>query len=150
MPKWHRDSIFGPGPRQPLDRERRARFRFLVRQHRGANRLTACDVDVADVLVSALGDDGQLDPSHTTIAERALCHVATVRRALGRLRNLGLVSWVRRLVRGSDTGWRCEQGSNAYVLRTPACDAHAARPDKRYQNSRCFRRVAAGGGDDSC
>jgi hypothetical protein len=133
MPRWHRDSIFGPGPRRPLDRNTRARFRFLCRAHRGVNRLTANDVAVGEVLVSALGDDGRLDLAHATIAARALCHPATVRRALGRLRGLGLVSWVRRLVRGSGTGWRCEQSSNAYMLATPACDAHAARPVQRFQ-----------------
>jgi hypothetical protein len=136
---WHRGSVFGDGPRRPLDREHRARFRFLARAHRGAGRLTANDVDVAEVLVSALGDDGRLDLAHATIAARALCHVATVKRALRRLREVGLVDWVRRLVRGPGTGWRCEQGSNAYVLRTPGvvgqsdgipCEAHAARPVK--------------------
>ena len=121
--RWHKASIFGPGPRQPLDREQRARFRFLCRAHRGANRLTANDVAVAEVLVSALGDDSQLDPSHATIAQRALVHIATVKRALARLQRLGLVSWVRRLVRGPDTGWRAEQTSNAYVLRVPSCKA---------------------------
>ena len=133
MPRWRRDSLFGPGPRQRLDRNGRARFRFLTRQHRGGSRLTANDVAMGEVLVSALGDDGRLDLAHNTIAERALCHPATVRRALVRLRDLGLVTWVRRLVRGSSTGWRCEQGSNAYCLLTPACDAHDARPVKRYR-----------------
>ena len=133
MPRWRRDSIFGPGQRQRLDRNGRARFRFLTRQHRRVNRLTANDVAVGEVLVSALGDDGRLDLAHNTIAERALCHPATVRRALVRLRDLGLVTWARRLVRCSSTGWRCEQGSNAYVLLTPACDAHDARPVKRYR-----------------
>ena len=107
MPRWRRDSIFGPGQRQRLDRNGRARFRFLTRQHRRVNRLTANDVAVGEVL-SALGDDGRLDLAHNTIAERALCHLATVRRALVRLRGLGLATWVRRLVRGSSTGWRCE------------------------------------------
>ncbi len=81
-----------------------------------AIELTACDLDVAEVLVSALGDDGRLDLAHATIAERALCHPTTARRALQRLRELGLVQWVRRLVRGSDTGWRAAQTSNAYCL----------------------------------
>lgn len=116
MPKWRRDSIFGNGPRAPLDRNGRARFKFLLRAHRSANRLTADHLKVGEVLESALGDDGRLDLAHATIAERALCHVATVKRALARLRELGLVSWVRRLVRGPDTGWRAEQTSNAYRL----------------------------------
>jgi hypothetical protein len=120
--KWRRDSIFGDGPRQPLDRNGRARFSFLARQHRASNRLTACDLDVAEVLVSALGDDGRLDLAHATIAERAVCHPTTARRALQRLRELGLVQWVRRLVRGgSDTGWRAAQTSNAYLLSDAPC-----------------------------
>jgi hypothetical protein len=139
MPRWRKHSIFGDGPRVRLDREHRARFRFLARAHRGAGRLTANDVDVAEVLVSALGDDGRLDLAHATIAARALCHIATVKRALRRLRDIGLVDWVRRLVRGPGTGWRCEQGSNAYVLRTPACEAHAARPVRKIDISYCRR-----------
>jgi hypothetical protein len=141
MPKWRKNSIFGDGPRVRLDRNGRARFRFLVRMHRGGNRLTANDMDVAEVLVSSLGDDGRLDLAHATIAERALCHPATVRRALGRLRDVGLVYWVRRLVRGPDTGWRCEQGTNAYVLRTPACDAQAARPVRKIDISYCRKPI---------
>lgn len=121
--RWRKDSIFGPGPRVVLDREKRARFRFLLRAHRGSRRLTASDLDVGEVLVAALGNDGQLDLAHETIAARALCHVATVRRALCRLRDLGLVTWIRRLVRD---GWRVEQTSNSYVLSVPSCDAHSA------------------------
>jgi hypothetical protein len=137
MPRWRKHSIFGDGPRVRLDRNGRARFRFLTRAHRSAGRLTADQVDVAEVLVGALGDDGRLDLAHATIAERALCHVATVKRALVRLRALGLVDWVRRLVRGPGTSWRCEQGSNAYVLRTPACEAQAARPVRKKDISYC-------------
>jgi hypothetical protein len=93
MPRWRKHSIFGDGPRVRLDRDHRARFRFLARAHRAANRLTADQAEVAEVLVGALGDDGRLDLAHATIAERALCHVATVKRALVRLRELGLVDW---------------------------------------------------------
>jgi hypothetical protein len=143
MPRWHKGSIFGDGPRVRLDRNGRARFRFLARAHRSANRLTADHLDVAEVLVSALGDDGRLDLSHETIAMRALCHVATAKRALARLRELGLIDWTRRLVRGAATGWRCEQTSNAYILRTPdCCEAQAARVVKKVDISYC-RRAAA-------
>lgn len=142
MPKWHRNSIFGDGPRQPLDRNSRARFKFLLRLHRSALRLTANDVAVGEVLVSALGDDGQLDPSHQTIADRALCAIATVKRALVRLRDLGLVSWTRRLVRvaehraNSTHVWRVEQTSNSYCLSAQIANhvtaAHSDRPVERY------------------
>jgi hypothetical protein len=52
MPRWRKNSIFGDGPRVRLDRNGRARFRFLARAHRDAGRLTADDVAVAEVLVS--------------------------------------------------------------------------------------------------
>jgi hypothetical protein len=80
MPKGRRDSIFGDGPRHPLDRGP-ALFRFLASQHRASNRLTACDLDAADVLVSVPGDDGRLYLAHATIAERALCHPAAAMHA---------------------------------------------------------------------
>jgi hypothetical protein len=89
--RWHKKSIFGPGPRVPLDGNGRARFKFLLRAHRSAKRLTADQMKVGEVLESALGDDGRLDLAHAMIAERALCHVATVKRALARLQGLGLV-----------------------------------------------------------
>jgi hypothetical protein len=136
---WHKKSIFGDGPRVRLDRNGRARFKFLLRAHRSAHRLTADQVKVGEVLESALGDDGRLDLAHATIADRAPCHVATVKRALNRLRKLGLIDWTRRLMRGSDTGWRCEQTSNAYVLRPPACEAQPARPVKKIGISYCRR-----------
>jgi hypothetical protein len=112
----------------PLDRNGRARFRYLLHAHRAAKRLTADAVAVGEMLVRALGDDGRLDLAHATIAARAQCHVATVKRALVKLRALGLVDWVRRLVRDARSGWRCEQASNAYQLRAAACEAQPARP----------------------
>ena len=58
MRRWRKDSIFGDGPRQPLDRNGRARFRFLVRMHRGANRLAANDVAVGAFLLElAFGEN---------------------------------------------------------------------------------------------
>jgi hypothetical protein len=77
-------------------------------------------------LLRCLGQDGRLDPSHAFLAGCAACHESTVRRALQRLRGLGLVGWVRRLARDARSGWRCEQVSNAYVL-CPACDVQPAR-----------------------
>jgi hypothetical protein len=100
----------------PLDRNQLARFLFLCRQHRAPGRLSAAALAVAVVLGRLLGPDGRLDPSHAFLARKAACHVATVQRALERLRSLGLLSWQRRLVRD---GWRTEQTSNAYWL-TPS------------------------------
>jgi hypothetical protein len=44
---WRRDSVFGDGRRAPLDRNGRARFRFLIRAHRRARRLTRAGLDWA-------------------------------------------------------------------------------------------------------
>ena len=42
---WHRGSIFGDGPRRALDRDQRARFRFLLAAHYRANVLRALGRD---------------------------------------------------------------------------------------------------------
>ena len=147
--RWHKTSIFGAGPRVPLDGNGRAQFKFLLRAYRSAQRLTADQVKVGEVLERALGDDGRLDLAHATIAERALCHVATVKRALTRLQALGLVDWVRRLVRGPDTGWRVAQTSNAYVLRTPACEAQPAPPVWKQVSSSCRMGHRSNGATDA-
>jgi hypothetical protein len=134
MPRWRRNSIFGTGPRIVLDRERRARFRFLARMHRAAGRLSASGQDLAEALERLLGQDGRLDPSHAFLAAATGASVRTVGRQLARLRDLGLLWWQRRLERSEGGAWRCEQTSNAYVL-TPAdagvlCDGHSVRPAK--------------------
>jgi hypothetical protein len=118
MPKahprpWHLGSVFGDGPRRPLDREQRARFRFLLNAHRRARRLTPHAELVGNALVRRLGVDGRLDPSHETIAEDIGCCTRTVRRALDALRGLGLLIWQRRLARA---GLAVSQISNAYCL----------------------------------
>ena len=110
---WRRDSLFGIGPRRPLDREQRARFRYLLHAHRRARRIPPLAEMIGNALVRRLGVDGQLDPSHATIASDVGCCSRTVRRALEALKALGLVLWQRRLVR---EGWRTEQVSNAYLL----------------------------------
>lgn len=111
--QWHAQSQFGTGPRRPLDREQRSRFKFLLSTHYRARRLTPKAERVGLALVKRLGIDGRLDPSHATLADDAACDARTVRRALAVLRGLGLVVWVKRLVR---SGWRVEQTSSAYML----------------------------------
>jgi hypothetical protein len=110
---WHRGSVFSDGPRVPLDREQRARFRFLLNAHRRGGRLTPTTELIGNALVRRLGVDGQLDPAHETIAEDAGCCARTVRRALAALKAVGLVLWQCRLMR---SGWRVAQTSNSYVL----------------------------------
>jgi hypothetical protein len=114
---WHRGSVFGPGPRRRLDRNQRARFRFLLNAHKRARRLSDKAEDVGAALLKRLSDTGQCDPSQATLANDAGCEERTVRRAICTMRDLGLLSWERRLVRN---GWRCEQTSNAYALLTTA------------------------------
>ncbi len=130
---WHRGSIYGDGPRRPLDRNGRARFRYLLRAHRRGGHLTRAALDVGEALVKRLGSDGQCDPAQATIAADAGCCERTVRRAIGAMRDLGLLFWTMRLVRSG--GWRAAQTSNAYLLLTtaavplprPRCGGHRDR-----------------------
>ncbi len=108
-----RGSLFTAGQRRPLDRDQRARFRFLLRAHARAGRLAAKGQWVGEALLKRLGSDGQCDPSHETLATDAGCSSRTVRRATSAMAALGLLRWQTRLVR---TGWRTEQTSNAYEL----------------------------------
>ncbi len=128
MPRWRRDSTFGPGPRRPLDRNARARFLWLVRQHRRPNGLSSGHQKVAEALVRLLGADGRLNPAHAFLARLAAVSEDTVGRALARMRDLGLLLWQRRLRRDAATGWRCEQTSSSYVLTPAACDPQIAAP----------------------
>ncbi len=130
---YHSGSLFGPGPRRPLDREQRARFRFLLTAHRRARRLTPHAELIGNALVKRLSVDGQCDPGHDTIAADVGCCARTVRRALDALRGLGLLVWQRRIVR---EGWRTAQTSNAYLL-VPAGDKAANLP--------VYRSKASGG-----
>ena len=140
---WHKGSLFGPGPRRPLDREQRARFRYLLNMHRRARHLTPLAEIVGNVLVKRLSVDGQCDPAHDTIAADAGCCARTVRRALDALKALGLVVWQRRIVRA---GWRTSQTSNAYILalsanpepapiRAKCCGGQSGRETRKIKDS---------------
>jgi len=124
---WHRGSVFGDGYRRPLDREKRARFRYLLNAWHRGGRLTRAARDVGEALLRRLGTDGQCDPCHATLANDAGCCDRTVRRATSSMRDLGLLRWQTRLVRA---GWRAEQTSNAYEL-VPALAAPPVLPRAR-------------------
>ena len=126
MPRFHKNSIFGPGRRVPLDREQRAVFKAKLKLQRRPGRLTIAAAVVGHVLADMLGPDGRLDPTLATLATLARVSLATAKRAVGQLRALGFLAWERRLIRGSATGWRVAQTSNAYILRVPSCEAHFA------------------------
>ena len=129
---WRADSVFGEGPRLPMDQDRRAVWHARIELHRRAGNLTDGMAYVARALLKRLGQDGQCDPSHETLAADSGESVSTVKRALRALLALGMVSWVRRLVRA---GWRCAQTSNQYLLslgkapeiRGADCDAQNER-----------------------
>src|SRR3954464_8326388 len=73
--------------------------------------------DIGLALLKRLGTTGRCDPSHATLAADAGCKSAkTAERATAALKALGLLTWVRQLVRSSGTSWRAEQTSNQYVL----------------------------------
>ena len=86
---WHGGSVFGPGPRRRLDRNQRARFRFLLNAHKRAGRLTDKTEDVGAALLKRLSDAGRCDPSQATLANDAGCEERTVRRAICAMRDVG-------------------------------------------------------------
>ena len=124
MPKFHKASILGPGPRVVLDREQRAQFRAKMKLQRRPGRLSLGAMAVGDALVGMLGPDGRLDPCHETLAELARVSISTVKRALAKLEAFGFLTWCRRLGRH---GARVAQTSNAYALTVPATEVHFER-----------------------
>ena len=121
--RYHHVSIFGPGPRVPLDREQQAVFRAKLKLARRPGRLTIAGAEIGRVLLNMMGTDGRLDPMLDTIAKKARVCRSTVQRAIDQLKALGFLDWTRRLVRDRD-GTR--QTSNAYVLMVPKADGHFA------------------------
>ena len=124
---WWSGSLFVAGARRALDRNARRLWLARLDAARRRGLVTALHAEVGRALLRRLGIDGQLDPSHETIAGDAACSSRTVRRALARLAQLGLLAWQRRLVRA---GWRAEQTSNAYQLAPdgPPLPAPIERP----------------------
>jgi hypothetical protein len=60
---------------------------------------------------------GQLDPSHAAIARKANVCERTVRNALRRLKDLGILNWVRRCAESWQEGrFVLEQETNAYAV----------------------------------
>jgi hypothetical protein len=132
---WRAGSIFGAGHRRPLDREQRARYRYLLYAHYRAGRLPAKQERIGQALLKRLGTDGQLDPTHATLAGDAGCSDRTVRRATATLRALGLLQWQTRLI---CAGRRVQQTSNQYLLvlheslpLVPRCGGQSGRETRR-------------------
>lgn len=110
---YHADSLFGSGPRRPLNADSRRIWLARADAARRSGSITALHVEVGRALLRRLSQDGRCDPSHDTLARDAGCSARTVRRALARLQAAGLLTWQRRLVR---SGRRVLQTSNAYRL----------------------------------
>jgi hypothetical protein len=89
--RWHKNSIFGEGPRVPLDRERRAQFRALLNLNRRPGWPSQNTAQLGRVMLDIPGSDGRLDPCHETPAVRAGMAMATAKRCLARLQALGLL-----------------------------------------------------------
>ncbi len=150
---WHKEAVFGDGPRVPLDRERRAVWKARVNLFRRARKLTPLFEDIALALIKRLGTTGRLDPSHQTLADAVECCEKSVRDALKALKACGLISWVQRLVRA---GWRVAQTSNAYVLtlgeppKIPAspCGGKFYRETSSLDKSREYTSVAPPSADE--
>jgi hypothetical protein len=72
--------------------------------------------------------NGRLDPSHAAIARAANVCERTVRNALNRLRDLGILNWVRRCRPVERAGgFTMEQETNAYAV-LPEGQWHGYRP----------------------
>lgn len=130
---WHRGSLFCDGPRAPLDRDRKARWRYLVHAHTRAGRITPKGQWVADVLLDHLSHAGRCDPSYARLAAASQAGETVVCETIKRLASLGLLTWQRRIAR---IGGRTRQISNAYVILVPSDDpAPRPKPLKNLESS---------------
>lgn len=144
---WRRGSIYGTGTRRLFLSDQRRMWLARANLERLAKRLTSLHVDICRVLIRRLGEGGQCDPSHHTIAADAGCSERTVRRALRILREVGLLTWEQRVVQrswpaGGRDARRLEQTSNAYLFTLPT--EPVAPPPQRQKQPR-FQLLRSGG-----
>jgi hypothetical protein len=101
---WHRARDFDRGTHEPG-------------HHGGAIGLTGLAVLHALIFDFLNHRTGRLDPSYAAIAAKAGVCVRTVATALARLRELGILNWVRRCAESwKDGRFVLEQETNAYGL----------------------------------
>jgi hypothetical protein len=101
---WHRARDFDRGTHQPG-------------RHGGSVGPTALAVLHALIFDFLNHRTGRLDPSYAAIAHKAGVCVRTVATALQRLRELGILNWVRRCAESwRDGRFVLEQESNAYAV----------------------------------
>ena len=145
--------MFGPGRCVPLDRNAKCRVMMLARalsrrQEKGKayGEITAKFVAVLQALLWGFHNaaSGKCFPSYEAIAEAAACSRTTVYHAIRALEQVGLLSWVNRLVRvrewvpglfgkGSAWRWRVVRTSNAYVITDPLASEFNSRPGTSVQ-----------------
>jgi hypothetical protein len=101
---WHRARDFDRGTHQPG-------------RHGGAVGPTALQVLHALIFDFLNHRTGRLDPSYQAIAHKAGVCVRAVATALARLKELGILAWVRRCAEGwRDGRYVLEQETNAYAV----------------------------------
>jgi hypothetical protein len=113
---YHQDSQFAAPPALKLSQDDRRVIRAQLGIHCRNREITRLHRDLLLRLLNqrlALRDDQLLYPSHQWLADLEGCCPRSVGEAMRRGNRLGLVSWVRRLVR---KGASVRQSSNAYVL----------------------------------
>jgi hypothetical protein len=87
----------------------------IWREYRAGN-ITRSYRDVLLTLHSYRGKGGRCWPAYATIAERAVCGIRTVARAIQHARLLGLLDWQERR---RQSGWRLVRSSNWYQFLQP-------------------------------
>lgn len=110
---------------RPLDRERRAKWRWLVGHARRNRRLSFAAAAVGQVFHDMHGQDGRIFPTHAALAAKAGLSVRAVRYALRALEGLGLIEWTRRAI---GRGRQRRQTSSAYRLLLAGLDALDSLP----------------------
>jgi hypothetical protein len=114
---YRRTATFEIGPRRPLTRREKdaakARYEELRKTEPGFTPFFAI---ILSWLVDRVGYDGRCDPSHATIAEKTGTSVATVKRAIAKGIELGLISATMRVIR---VAGRVLQRTSAYLFPAP-------------------------------
>jgi len=124
---------FQPMPKKAAVRLWHEARDFDRRTHRAGRHGGAVGHSALQVLHTLIFDflnhrTGQLDPSYAAIAHKANVCERTVATALKRLRELGILNWVRRCAKSWQDGrFTLEQDTNAYAV-LPATQWRGYRP----------------------
>jgi hypothetical protein len=127
------DIRFQPLPKKAAVRLWHQARDFDRRTHRPGHHGGAVGHSALQVLHALVFDflnyaTGRLDPSYAAIARKANVCERTVATALKRLRELGILNWVRRCAKGWQDGrFTLEQDTNAYAV-LPATQWRGYRP----------------------